>query len=528
MTNPRVERVRWAVLVLALVAARAPFWWTGHVQEDAFITLRTAFNLADHGEYSFNVGERYPGATSLLYGHMVALIRKLSGPRALAGVQMANAILAVIGSGWLARAFFADRRHAQRLFVLLALMPVTLQLSYSGMETALVIFLLGHMGQCLTKDRPSAAEHLSAALLPLARPDAIVFPALTVLLARGWPMRRRVAFAAAAAVGTALGAIGSRLFTGSWLPSTALAKLTAYQPDRSLAAIANRLTTVLGRESFLVPVQSKFLLGTGFAEVVLVVAIVASLVMARRHRETSLGPNVLVLASWVWVVPLFFVVGTNLFPWYLWPSSWVASAIVAAALILGLDGLESRRRLIGWAAVTACICLLVAARFVLSVNWGAQSSRYLEGIGRYIGTVARPGDTLLLEPAGAIPFFSGLVTYDEVGLTSPRILPYLARDSVGNWLGFARDVRPTFTVQRDHFLAGSTALGYVLTADDKSWFEANYELIREFRFDPAQLARSPLEARILSLSTPVPYYVFRLRQASRGDRDDQQRHSHQP
>lgn len=514
MTTPSLRPGRWALIATLLVACRAPFWWTQHFQEDAFITFRTAFNLADHGEYTFNLGERYPAATSVLYGHLVAGIRWLAGPRALDAIQVVNACLAVIGSWWFASALFADRRRAIGLWVLLALTPITLQLSYSGMETALVVFLLGLLARGVAEAEGVAAL-VAGFLLPLARPDALVFPGLVVLLAFGWPLRRRALLAAAALAGTAVSSMVGWLYSGFWLPTTALAKLAAYQPDRSLSAFFGRCWTIYGRESFFAPFNTKFLASTGFAELATLVGIAAIVFVEARRSGLRSGTRVGILAAWVLAVPLFFAIGANTFPWYFWPSGWVASGLVAAAILLGLEALRPRARVFGVCLLAASLLTLDGARFVLSVNWGAQAFRYLGGIGTYIGSVAKPGDTLLLEPAGAIPFFSGLLTYDEVGLASRRILPYLRRDSVGNWLGFARDVRPTFTVQRDHFFAGSTALGYVLTAEDKAWFDQTYELIAEFHFDAAKLARSPFEQRILGLSTPVRYYVFRLRDPSR-------------
>ena len=38
------------------------------------------------------------------------------------------------------------------------------------------------------------------------------------------------------------------------------------------------------------------------------------------------------------------------------------------------------------------------------------------------------GDTLFLEPAGYIPFYAGIKTFDEVGLASPEILRFKERD----------------------------------------------------------------------------------------------------
>ena len=55
----------------------------GDVQEDAYIIFRTAFNLADHGELSYNLGEGYSGATSYLYPFLIALIRLVSGEYAI-------------------------------------------------------------------------------------------------------------------------------------------------------------------------------------------------------------------------------------------------------------------------------------------------------------------------------------------------------------------------------------------------------------------------------------------------------------
>ncbi|MGB7836360.1 MAG: hypothetical protein WBL84_29590 [Xanthobacteraceae bacterium] len=61
--DPSLSRTTFWGLFLALVLVRVPYFLTHHIQEDAYIAFRTAFNLADHGVYSFNVDEHAPGAT---------------------------------------------------------------------------------------------------------------------------------------------------------------------------------------------------------------------------------------------------------------------------------------------------------------------------------------------------------------------------------------------------------------------------------------------------------------------------------
>ena len=91
--RPGVAPGLWG-LGVSLVLVRLPFLWTGHLQEDAFIAFRTAFNLADHGVLGFNVGEHYAAATSLIYAYFCAAMRVLAGDRAVVCILICNALIA--------------------------------------------------------------------------------------------------------------------------------------------------------------------------------------------------------------------------------------------------------------------------------------------------------------------------------------------------------------------------------------------------------------------------------------------------
>ena len=91
--RPGVAPGLWG-LGVSLVLVRLPFLWTGHLQEDAFIAFRTAFNLADHGVLGFNVGEHYAAATSLIYAYFCAAMSVLAGDRAVVCILICNALIA--------------------------------------------------------------------------------------------------------------------------------------------------------------------------------------------------------------------------------------------------------------------------------------------------------------------------------------------------------------------------------------------------------------------------------------------------
>src|SRR5690242_5157588 len=97
-SRSRNWRITFPALFLLALLARIPFYATHHIQEDAYITLRSAFHLADCGQYAFNLGGRSSGVTSVLYGPMVAGVRLLFGAHAIAALSVLNTILFLAGA----------------------------------------------------------------------------------------------------------------------------------------------------------------------------------------------------------------------------------------------------------------------------------------------------------------------------------------------------------------------------------------------------------------------------------------------
>jgi hypothetical protein len=131
----------------------------------------------------------------------------------------------------------------------------------------------------------------------------------------------------------------------------------------------------------------------------------------------------------------------------------------------------------------ALLAGIVISFAVAGSRLGVREDKFRKSVGEYLATIAEPGQTLFLEPAGRIPFYSGIETvYDEIGLTNPDILPYLKKDPLRAWIGFLKVNRADLLVQRDGILVNQTWQGYELTPDEARWFWGHYEVIKKFNY----------------------------------------------
>ena len=119
----------------------------------------------------------------------------------------------------------------------------------------------------------------------------------------------------------------------------------------------------------------------------------------------------------------------------------------------------------------ALVFVLFAVSAAIAINTGYQERVYYAEVGTRLGALASSSDTLFLEPAGYIPFYSGLKTFDEVGLASPAM-----------------------TAFRKH---------------DLSWFAAHYVRIEEFHY--ADVKRTaPFAIRwLVRLGSRQDYVLFK-------------------
>jgi len=337
-----------AVIFLALVLVRIPFYLTHHIQEDAYITLRCAENLADTGIYGYNPGERVSASTSHLYVFIAAIVHLAAGKNAfIPAIQVVNSILFVAGAYFIASVLNKPGKSTWILWIVLSLLPVSLIISYSGMETSLLVFLIGLTLYLLKENRLHWLAMIGFALIPWVRPDAVAC-SLIILF---WESvhNRKLRFDLAGALLAGLGAFFAFnwFYFGALLNHSILAKGQS-RPSFSFERIISTAKTVFFGENggLFTPIRTKYLDHFGIVFLVLVIAaMIIFLIRNRNHIPTWY--SCLSIISMAILLPAAYSLGRVVFPWYFWPATFLGYAIVCSLLVDWLNLKHKGFRVLG-------------------------------------------------------------------------------------------------------------------------------------------------------------------------------------
>lgn len=502
-----------ALMLFAIVAlSRIPFVLTHYVQEDAYISARAVRNLVTHGALAFNVGDRYSPVTSLAWGYVAAVPAALLPPeQTMLGFQLlgiASVGLAIL----LLRGFLASFWSA----VALALCSPALFASFLGMETGMCILYLALAAVALRDGaRRVRMLYLLAAAGPLIRPELIAVSALLVAmtwLTIGLPARDKWIVASAPVLGALAYVTLNLVLSNELISPTIIAKSLSYPHEHSLRAMWDRMQMVFSGQ-FIIPGIKQI---PSWVHVALNLAPLVLLVRRLRDRTAPVSIDegrVLAFVLFVaYGMPCLFCYGGQFAPWYMFPSAFFA--VLLALWSMPASWHESARiRFV----VLSGLSVIAVGQLALSYSAGKQEFGYRADVGRWLRQQAAPGATLLLEPAGYIPFYSDLKTYDEVGLVSPVVLAYIRSHGRNWWMSFIRESWPDWIVDRHDFrVAPLTDSWYELSEPEQRCVLARYELARVFHYDPHDYAPNRLALRVLQMGSHVNYYVYRRRSGTQG------------
>lgn len=495
------------LVVLGLFLLRIPYLLIHHIQEDAFITFRTALHLAYNGQLSYNLGQHFPATTSMLYPLLLAGLARISGDHFILVAQLLATAAVIFGSYLVARCFAATLWERRLFWILLGSWPVSLVVSYTGMETP---FLLAAFGMTIFAMRHPNRVWLfcsGIALLPLIRPDAVAYA--VVFCAAMFLIQRRTALLGSASLTASLLllTVFYRWTSGSYLPTTMSAKLNAYRPSHTPAAVLGRVFDLLFRHSFLLPVSTTYI--DRFAPLMFLALCVGLYLALRRARSKTERVAIAAMAAVALMVPLAYGWGGVLFDWYLYPPNWLALVVILVGTVPLL--VERRSRVIGISLTGVLWLSFAGIQWARSLAASTQDFHYRADIGRFLQDVAHGRGRLFLEPAGYIPYYSGLWTADEVGLVAPDVTPYIQHDRGHWWIDYVKDRRPDYIVERESFAHYQTFDGQTLTPAQQAWFNGHYRLIRRTSYNPALYHPSPILQRILRMGPMPDYLVFEKR-----------------
>jgi arabinofuranosyltransferase len=465
-----------AGLVWLAAAAAAVIRFRGWTVDDFYITYRYAENLARGRGFVYNPGERVFGLSDPGIGLVTALLHWVTRIPIewLASALFGGALVGV--AVLLLREGEACGRRLETLIGGSLLVMSSLLWGNNGAAAPLTLLaLLGAAG--LADRRPWLAGTL-AGLAVWIRPDAGVGVAilLLLLLMESGRLPWKTALAAAAVV--ALGLLCAWLWFGSMLPGTLGAKVEMAEANPNAAA---------GAEGFwrraVLPLERHF----GNAWLLAVAAGIAGLWpfaqgMRRLGRLTVLYGSALAV--------LYPALGVPFFSWY------ILLPVVALLYGLAFFGLGLARAISSpgrapsgaprwWApALTAMGVSLVLLLAGGALRASLRSYRdftppsrlvIYQQAAEWLGQNSPPESSVAYVEIGVLGYSSRRPLVDLMGLVTPQVLPYVARNDLAG--GFL--TRPT-----DYVIFHTR--GRMRPIVKAPWFAAAYEEVAAFRERPRQ------------------------------------------
>ncbi|WP_051190364.1 hypothetical protein [Kaistella palustris] len=465
------------LLILLAVIIKVPLFFTRHIQEDSFITWRVARNLLDFGVIGFNGEERISASTTHLYVLVSAFFQFIFGGNFIYPLLIFSGILFAVGTFWLAKIFFENDDLKRGFFVLfLNATPPALTASFLGMEYGLLFFLYCGLIYLGLQKGKKWAYFLFPVLMLWTRIDSVVFLGIIFLADIVLRKRLNTSFIFGGLVGLASVILFNYFYFGEFVNHTITAKKLAYRnllqnssPEFYLFQWAYYGGLIKKYSVFTFILWLAFL---GFLGWIIFKVVRDKNTASTRAKIILISVVVFALAK----ISVFAFLKAY-FDWYYWlPRTF----LFVAVLFYLLDYVRLRLRILLLLMIIGSLGLY-ASQLLQSYAIGYMEHGQRMQVAKDILAVSGgKGGSVLLEPAGIIPFYTRLYTYDEVGLVNKKITAEMLADENYWWSNSVRKFQPTYilTVGAQ---AGNPDTFYRMQRNDEQNFLKDYKLLRKYR-----------------------------------------------
>ncbi len=308
-----------------IVALKALFLLTHHIQEDAFITWRVAQNILDYGVIGFNGDIRISASTTHLYTFVSYIFNLILGKEHfMYPLLIFNSLMFTWGSYLFLRVFFKKSNPIILGMFFINFLPPAIKISILGMEYGLMFFFYtAFLFYGLIKRR-KWAYWLFPFLLLWTRLDAALFLGIFFIF-DGIKYKRwnfTLMFAGILALASVLSF--NYFYFGELLNNTIIAKSIAYPYEFKLKLINLYLPNYLG----IVKVPESIISINYVTYIVLLIEILAYIYVLLKSELK----NTIVLSlvfTFAWVKQLVFIGRLSLFDWYYWtPQIFLFSTLI--------------------------------------------------------------------------------------------------------------------------------------------------------------------------------------------------------
>lgn len=483
----------WATILIVLI--KLPFLLTHHIQEDAFITWRVAQNLLDFGVIGFNGDTKISASTTHLYVFVSYLFNLLLGKdNFIYPLLIFNSLAFSIGSFFLSKIIL--KTEAQRaLFILfLGLLPPSIKISILGMEYGILFFLemaLLYFGFHKNKDW---ALLLFPSLIIFTRIDTIGFLGIAFLVDIFWNKKIRWKYIIGGILGLSITLSFNILYFNELINNTIKAKSIAYNQNFSIEQKLYNFWINWGNFWGMLKLPNTF---NPYTLLILIFELLSFFFIISKKEERNLF--IIIIFIFGWTKQILFLSQRSYFDWYYW----VPQLLLFVPILVFIIEQKTKKAL--WISLLSIFYIIPMIIFqaVHSIATGNGEWNYRRNIGLYLNKHEKDKNQwIFLEPAGFVPYFSGLKTIDEVGLVDKNIQNEILNDRENYKYNTIRKRKPKYILSYDNLYKDKNA----------KFYEENYKLIKKFRIGEHLNSDIPILKKIYLLKpSGTDYNLYELK-----------------
>ncbi|GGP01592.1 hypothetical protein GCM10010992_02590 [Cloacibacterium rupense] len=450
--------------VAITVLVKLVFLLTHHIQEDAFITWRVAQNLLDYGVIGFNGATKISASTTHLYVFVSYFFNLIFGKEHfIYPLLIFNSILFTFGSYFLSKLILKNPIHQAIFIFLFGILPPSIKISILGMEYGILFFLEMAFLYFGLKEKKIWAQILFPILILFTRIDTVIFLGIVGLIDIVWNRKINWFFV----LGGVLGIISVLSFNwfyfGELVNNTIVAKSATYAKNMSLSLQWKYFLLNYGNYWGMLKLPGDF---NPFTILVLVFELVCFIYLVSKSKVRNYFIWIIFLFGWC--KQLVFISQRSYFDWYYWVPQILLFSVVLVFV------LEQKTQKILWISLLLIFYILPMMSFqtIHSIATGNGEWNYRRSIGLFLKNYEKDKNQyILLEPAGYIPYFSGLKAIDEVGLVDKEIQKEIKKDKPNYWRNTAEHRKPKYLLAPTDLFNGK----------DSVFYKNNYKFLKEFR-----------------------------------------------
>lgn len=442
------------------------FLFTHHIQEDAFITWRVAQNLLDYGVYGFNGATKISASSTHFYVFISGLFNLIFGKaNFIYPLLIFNSLLFTIGSYFLSKLLLENSLQQGLFIFFVGIVPPAIKISILGMEFGILFFLEMALLYYGFRKNKLWAQVLFPVLILLTRIDAILFLGIVFLIDVLWNRKFRGYYLLGMLLGIG-GVIGFNCFYfGEWVNNTIIAKSTTYAKNMSLGLQWNYFLQNYGNFWGMIKTPSGF---NPFTICILFFELLCFVYLISKKESRNMFIWMIFIFSWGKQV--IFISQRSYFDWYYWVPQILLFSIILVFV------LQQKKHRGWWVSLLLLFYLLpmMGYQTLHSIATGNGEWNYRRKIGLFLNQYEKDKNQyIFLEPAGYIPYFSGLKTIDEVGLVDREIQKEIRRDKSNYWKNTVVHRKPKYLLSTQSLFQGK----------DAAFYKKKYTLLKEFRIE---------------------------------------------